>query len=97
MSRGLILSHLFPSEHVVNHHPALGAACVNELLTRVGHGGEVTPEGVIVVTCHIVHPMSHLMRVCSTLWPVYVITLLSPVTWDLRLTGALCHLNIIMP
>ena len=45
MSRGLILSHLFPSEHVVNHHPALGAACVNELLTRVGHGGEVTPEG----------------------------------------------------
>ena len=41
--------------------------------------------------------MSHLMRVCSTLWPVYVITLLSPVTRDLRLAGALCHLNIIMP
>lgn len=83
MLRGVILSHLFPSEHVINHHSALGAPRINKLLTSVGHGGEVTPEGGFLVACNIIYPRSNLMRVCSTLWPVYVITLRSPVTWDL--------------
>ena len=36
------LSHLFPSEHVIDHHPAFSTSSVNELLSSVGHGGEVT-------------------------------------------------------
>ena len=49
-------SHLFPSEHVIDHHPALSTSSVYELLSSVGHGREVTSmiRALLQLSHHIV-------------------------------------------